>query len=556
MYIDNGKGLPQEIIKIVKPHYMKLCDKHLLNKCLHGKTQNANEGFTGILWKFIPKDIFVELQTLRLGAHMAVIQFNKGFRGLLDVLNQAQVQVGAKLKEPHSDKSFQTVPQVFDRFEVRTISWPGQQPNYFRTTPVFPGVVCASLSEVVFLKLFGIGNSAFLLAAAFAYLFTRILAPDSVENRLRELINLRDSYAIWAGKLSIVPATSDEYAATSAELGNIHTALLATKTRMNLPLFRLPTSIKALDALIKKVEEQRAHLTPVDSTPKETVPFDTTLNSPSKRTLKNLRLKTDKKRLIDDDGFQTPDKRHTANKIDKKTPSLPPTTSQTSNPVLAPPSPAESNDSEIEDEDAGKSNATDAGTPKNCIPPIFVKPPDNWCTLISITRQLAPTLISKLTDTFLRITVQSDDEYRKLAQFLRHEGVEYKSFALKSDRPLKLLIHGLPTSSKVEEMRAEIEREGFQIHKISQLQKFKTKAPMPLIYLQLINYAKADSIFQFTEMSGTQISFERYDNSRNKRPKQCWRGQSFLKSTISQLNALNAQGLTRLKTVIMHLKTH
>ncbi|GFU63230.1 RNA-directed DNA polymerase from mobile element jockey [Trichonephila clavipes] len=278
-------------------------------------------------------------------------------------------------------------------------------------------------------------------------------------------------------------STSD-YTATSAELGNIHTALLAAKERMNLPLFRLPISIEALDALIKKVEEQRAHLTPVDSTPKETVPSDTTLNSPSKRTLKNLRLKTDKKRLIDDDGFQTPDKRHTAKRI-------------------APPPPAESSDSEIEDEDAGKSNPTAAD------------------------RQLAPTLISKLTGKFLRIAVQSDDEYRKLAQFLRHEGVEYKSFLLKSDRPLKLLIRGLPTSTKVEEILVEIEREGFQIHKISRLQKFKTKAPMPLIYLQLVNDAKADTIFQFTEMFGTQISFERYDNSRNKKPNQCWRCQGF-----------------------------
>ncbi|GFT98066.1 uncharacterized protein TNCV_3362721 [Trichonephila clavipes] len=95
MHIDTDKGLPQEIIKIIKPHYMKLCDKHLLNKCLHGKTQNANVSFNGILWKFIPKDIFVKLQTLRLRAHMAVIKFNKCFRGLLDVLNQAQVQVGA-----------------------------------------------------------------------------------------------------------------------------------------------------------------------------------------------------------------------------------------------------------------------------------------------------------------------------------------------------------------------------------------------------------------------------------------------------------------------------
>ncbi|GFU38800.1 DUF5641 domain-containing protein [Trichonephila clavipes] len=41
-----------------------------------------------------------------------------------------------------------------------------------------------SRSEVVFLKLSGIGSSAFLLAAAFAYLFARILAPNSVENRV------------------------------------------------------------------------------------------------------------------------------------------------------------------------------------------------------------------------------------------------------------------------------------------------------------------------------------------------------------------------------------
>ncbi|GFY15748.1 RNA-directed DNA polymerase from mobile element jockey [Trichonephila clavipes] len=128
---------------------------------------------------------------------------------------------------------------------------------------------------------------------------------------------------------------------------------------------------------------------------RDCVPYDTTLNSPSKRTLKNLRLKTDKKRLIDDDGFQTPDKRHTAKKIGKKNPSLPPATSQTSDPAQAPPPPAESSDSEIEDEDTA--------------------------------RQLAPTLISKLTGKFLRITVQSDDEYRKLAQFLRPEGVETRT---------------------------------------------------------------------------------------------------------------------------------
>ncbi|GFY78015.1 hypothetical protein TNIN_453301 [Trichonephila inaurata madagascariensis] len=83
----------------------------------------------------------------------------------------------------------------------------------------------------------------------------------------------------------------------------------------------------------------------------------------SKRTLKNLRLKTDRKRLIEDDGFQTLDKRHGSMKIGKKIPSLPPTGFQTFNSAQAPPPTAESSDSEIEDEEAGESNPTAVGPP-------------------------------------------------------------------------------------------------------------------------------------------------------------------------------------------------
>ncbi|GFX22188.1 hypothetical protein TNCV_364991 [Trichonephila clavipes] len=51
------------------------------------------------------------------------------------------------------------------------------------------------------------------------------------QQSVSELINLRDSYAIWAKKFYIVPPNKEEYVATSAELGNIHTALLAAEER-------------------------------------------------------------------------------------------------------------------------------------------------------------------------------------------------------------------------------------------------------------------------------------------------------------------------------------
>ncbi|GFV77618.1 hypothetical protein TNCV_616381 [Trichonephila clavipes] len=110
----------------------------------------------------------------------------------------------------------------------------------------------------------GIINNVNIPSSPSRFVITDEFIYDNQQS-VRKLVNLRDSYAIWARKFSIVPATSDEYATTRAELGNIHTALLAAKERMNLPLFRLLTTIEVLDGLLKKVEEQRTHLTPVDS---------------------------------------------------------------------------------------------------------------------------------------------------------------------------------------------------------------------------------------------------------------------------------------------------
>lgn len=75
--------LPQNIMNIVKSVYMQLYNQQLLKKCLNGKTQNANEAFNGVLWQILPKEVFVELQTLRFGAYAAVIQFNAGYTGLV-----------------------------------------------------------------------------------------------------------------------------------------------------------------------------------------------------------------------------------------------------------------------------------------------------------------------------------------------------------------------------------------------------------------------------------------------------------------------------------------
>ena len=71
-----GTGLPLDIVMKLKPIFSELSDESLLEKCLHGKTQNQNESFNSMIWDQIPKTRYVPPTQLELGVYDAVANFN------------------------------------------------------------------------------------------------------------------------------------------------------------------------------------------------------------------------------------------------------------------------------------------------------------------------------------------------------------------------------------------------------------------------------------------------------------------------------------------------
>ena len=71
-------GLPIDVRQAILPIYTDLTIPELLQKCLHGKTQNANESFNGMIWERIPKIHFVRLDKLQFGVYDAIATFNYG----------------------------------------------------------------------------------------------------------------------------------------------------------------------------------------------------------------------------------------------------------------------------------------------------------------------------------------------------------------------------------------------------------------------------------------------------------------------------------------------
>ncbi|KAF8784174.1 hypothetical protein HNY73_011596, partial [Argiope bruennichi] len=106
---------------------------------------------------------------------------------------------------------------------------------------------------------------------------------------------------------------------------------------------------------------------------------------------------------------------------------------------------------------------------------------------------------------------------------------------LRTDQAHKVVIRGLPPPP-IEEIKEDLEREGFTVVSITQLSKFQTKSPMPLFYAQIANGPLSETVYTLTEMFGTKISVERYRAKRLVQLKQPTEGKSYasvIKKSVS-----------------------
>ena len=91
-------GLHDAIQKVLKPTFVDLSKDDLLLKCVHGLTQNNNESINNVIWKRVPKDIYVGREVLEMGVASAVKNYNNGLNGISDVYNELSMEVGKYTK--------------------------------------------------------------------------------------------------------------------------------------------------------------------------------------------------------------------------------------------------------------------------------------------------------------------------------------------------------------------------------------------------------------------------------------------------------------------------
>ena len=92
------KGLPTVIRDEIKSIFQDLSKPGLLARCLHGHTQNNNEGLNQLIWKRLPKSVYVGADILRMGVASAVLHFNSGCAPMMYIIRKLGLSVGTFTK--------------------------------------------------------------------------------------------------------------------------------------------------------------------------------------------------------------------------------------------------------------------------------------------------------------------------------------------------------------------------------------------------------------------------------------------------------------------------
>ncbi|GFW35136.1 hypothetical protein TNCV_5067011 [Trichonephila clavipes] len=92
---------------------------------------------------------------------------------------------------------------------------------------------------------------------------------------------------------------------------------------------------------------------------------------------------------------------------------------------------------------------------------------------------------SRLTGYFLKLYTDSAEERRLVVQLLKRLKFQFYTIKAKAERPIKVVIKGLPRTTNPEEIKQDLEMLGYTPERVNQLISRKTKRALPIFLITL-----------------------------------------------------------------------
>lgn len=232
--------------------------------------------------------------------------------------------------------------------------------------------------------------------------------------------------------------------------------------------------------------------------------------------------------VLDDEGFQQP-RRHKTLRKDKATKLArkfnQPLTTSNRYVTLA-------GTSTQEPEAAKPTPTPPAATKTPKLPPIVIY---NCANHVQLCKELKENISGSLRAVYtgdgVKFFVDTAEDYRKVFAFCQNQNLPFHTYQDHSSKDLKVVVKDLPPSVTAEEVKQDLEEQGFTINTVHQFKRKKQKKlhPLPVYAVTLPQGEKTNTIYSVRYVQSTKVRVEDY-HSRNE-PSQCKRCQRWTHTT-------------------------
>ncbi|GBL84660.1 hypothetical protein AVEN_191117-1 [Araneus ventricosus] len=119
------------------------------------------------------------------------------------------------------------------------------------------------------------------------------------------------------------------------------------------------------------------------------------------------------------------------------------------------------------------------------IPEINLKIDANYNLTLQEINRMYPDTQNKLVKGFISIQATSNDNRNNIIEYLKKNDKEFILLEAYSNRPLKVVIKGLPVEQNKDELKQILENLNFQIVRINQLKNYQLKTYHPIFLIEV-----------------------------------------------------------------------
>nr|CAH7725385.1 unnamed protein product [Callosobruchus chinensis] len=155
-------------------------------------------------------------------------------------------------------------------------------------------------------------------------------------------------------------------------------------------------------------------------------------------------------------------------------------------------------------------------------PPLYIHREEQWQE-VTKKRRLSCKNPAKLTRAGIKIQLDTKDEYRQARRTLEEQGVEHHTYSLPEDKPLSVVIRGIPRVSGEDEVKADLQEKGLHPIKVNRMTSRRSRKAIPLVKVDLPK--EEVEVYKVQDCCQMKVTVEAL--RRKTGPGQCYRCQQF-----------------------------